>query len=817
MWSASAKTGRSASQRLLSTRIVRLCILIVGSLALLTYVWKVTFSFPDILASHGDEQLLRQRRFLTASGSSSGIPVAAQRSLAPSQPTQSPQLVPEPQRPLRQLPYTDQKYRLWNLTDPDTSPRCAASKICDGNYDCGPDGLGCVTDAAGRREFIRKAAKWTWEGYRKYAWGHDELNAVNRSSYDWLHLGLTIVDSLDTLQLLGLEAEYEEARHWVLNNLDSSPQGPVSVFETIIRVLGGLLSAFARSGDQALLGKALEFGDRLLPAFNTTTGAAQPQFELRTRGANESHYRAHMELTCVAEVGTLSLEFSSLSRFTGRPEFRQLGVRSWQLLGGLPSLDGLLCIDLQTTRDSSSSGSTGDSGSSGAGGGGGGGAIDSTRGGSNGTAAVAADGGERLSCRSQHYGFGPAADSAYEYMLKQWILSNGRDGVCLDMYTAALRGMRRHLLREVWAGPELGSQWMVAERQGPREEKFAVTTLMLDHLTCFLPGTLALGHMYRINSAAGPEDDDDLTLAVKLAKTCYEMYRQSASGVAFDAVLLIPDYSSLQSNTGSLNDSQHAVKERWMPGDEVRHPASSPLQPSTVNAFGGGAAAAGSGGGSSGEQRGPQGGVMQGHGATNGVSHRRRLLQQGGQQGQGQQPHEGQQQGGLQQQPQVQQQQPAAGRPRLKHVFQPQRPESKLRPEVVESLFYLWRATGDPIYREWGWNMFRALERWCRVESGGYQGLAFVDKVPPPGADRQESFWLAETLKYFYLLFSDDPDEVPLDEFVFNTEAHPLPIWGSPADTRLRQALRTQPAGGRGAGGGRAPGLHRGQQQQPAS
>ena len=53
-----------------------------------------------------------------------------------------------------------------------------------------------------------------------------------------------------------------------------------------------------------------------------------------------------------------------------------------------------------------------------------------------------------------------------------------------------------------------------------------------------------------------------------------------------------------------------------------------------------------------------------------------------------------------------------------------------------------------------------------------------------------ESFWLAETLKYFYLLFSDDPDLIPLDEFVFNTEAHPLPIWGSKTDVRVRQRLQ---------------------------
>ncbi|PNH03809.1 Mannosyl-oligosaccharide 1,2-alpha-mannosidase MNS3 [Tetrabaena socialis] len=99
------------------------------------------------------------------------------------------------------------------------------------------------------------------------------------------------------------------------------------------------------------------------------------------------------------------------------------------------------------------------------------------------------------------------------------------------------------------------------------------------------------------------------------------------------------------------------------------------------------------------------------------------------------------------------------------------------------------RERGDPIYREWGWSMFRAYERWCRVATGGYQVLNNVESVPPGTGNKMESFWMAETLKYFYLLFSDDPKEVPLDEFVFNTEAHPLAIEGSPTDTRLREAL----------------------------
>eukprot|EP00798_Chlamydomonas_sp_ICE-L_P030875 gene30875-35919_t len=72
---------------------------------------------------------------------------------------------------------------------------------------------------------------------------------------------------------------------------------------------------------------------------------------------------------------------------------------------------------------------------------------------------------------------------------------------------------------------------------------------------------------------------------------------------------------------------------------------------------------------------------------------------------------------------------------------------------------------------------------------GGYTTLRNVDLFPPQSADKMESFWLAETLKYFYLLFSDDPNEIALDEYVFNTEAHPLPIWGSKSEIAMRERI----------------------------
>lgn len=98
-----------------------------------------------------------------------------------------------------------------------------------------------------------------------------------------------------------------------------------------------------------------------------------------------------------------------------------------------------------------------------------------------------------------------------------------------------------------------------------------------------------------------------------------------------------------------------------------------------------------------------------------------------------------------------------------------------LRPETMESLFYLWRFTKEQRFRDYGWNIFRAIDRWCKVKSGGYAGLKDVNVHRPIKDNLQQSFWLAETLKYSFLLFTDD-GVIDLDHWVFNTEAHPLKI-----------------------------------------
>jgi mannosyl-oligosaccharide alpha-1,2-mannosidase len=95
------------------------------------------------------------------------------------------------------------------------------------------------------------------------------------------------------------------------------------------------------------------------------------------------------------------------------------------------------------------------------------------------------------------------------------------------------------------------------------------------------------------------------------------------------------------------------------------------------------------------------------------------------------------------------------------------------RPEAVEAFFYMWRLTHDEKYRDYGWEVWEAIENTVRVKNGY---VSLKDYANPSSIDdKQESFFLAETLKYLYLLFSPD-DALDLTEVVFNTEAHPLGI-----------------------------------------
>jgi hypothetical protein len=100
-----------------------------------------------------------------------------------------------------------------------------------------------------RRDAVKAAFMHSWEGYKKFAWGTDELMPQARTGHNWLGLGGTIVDSMSTLAIMGELDEFKKAAEWVKTNLHFENKGDVSFFETTIRILGGLLSAYEFSCD----------------------------------------------------------------------------------------------------------------------------------------------------------------------------------------------------------------------------------------------------------------------------------------------------------------------------------------------------------------------------------------------------------------------------------------------------------------------------------------------------------------------------------------------------------------------------------------
>lgn len=98
-----------------------------------------------------------------------------------------------------------------------------------------------------------------------------------------------------------------------------------------------------------------------------------------------------------------------------------------------------------------------------------------------------------------------------------------------------------------------------------------------------------------------------------------------------------------------------------------------------------------------------------------------------------------------------------------------------LRPEMIESLYILHELTGDPQYREWGYLVYKRIEKKCRVKYG-YAVYKDVGKENSELMDKMESFTLSETFKYLYLLFSSRKS-IDFNKEVLSTEAHPLPIF----------------------------------------
>lgn len=188
------------------------------------------------------------------------------------------------------------------------------------------------------------ATRSAWAAYAAAAWGADELLPVTATARDYWHLGLTILDAADTLYLLGLADEYAAARAWVAGPAlaDFHLDANVSVFETTIRALGGLLGAYTVSADALWLDRAVQLGDRLLPAFDTRSGI--PHSNLNLASGHQTHG------THPAEALSLGLEFRTLTYLTGDGRYAAaVGRLAATVERGWPA-DGLLgnTLDVET-------------------------------------------------------------------------------------------------------------------------------------------------------------------------------------------------------------------------------------------------------------------------------------------------------------------------------------------------------------------------------------------------------------------------------------------------------------------------------------
>lgn len=443
---------------------------------------------------------------------------------------------------------------------------------------------------------VIEAFQHAWKGYKQYAWGHDELKPISKTYSEWFGLGLTLIDALDTMWILGQKQEFEEAKKWVIDELNLGKSVDVNLFETTIRILGGLLSVYNLTGDQVFLDKASELGDRLMPAFNTPSKIPYSDVNI---GLGTAHPPRWTSDSTVAEVTSIQLEFRELSRLTKKDKYQAAVDDVMKQIHRLEGKkDGLVPMFINTN-----------------------------------------------SGKFSHLGvytLGARADSYYEYLLKQWIQGGRKEADLLEDYLQAIEGVTKNLIRK----SEPNKLTFVGELS---HNQFSPK---MDHLVCFLPGTLALGVHHGLST-------NHMKLAKELIETCYQMYAQIETGLSPEIVYF---------NLNPHNAKDVEVK----PAD--RH--------------------------------------------------------------------------------------------------------NLLRPETVESLFYMYRFTRDKKYQEWGWEIFQNFNKYTRVDTGGYTSINNVQSSEnPEPRDKMESFFLGETLKYFFLLFSDEFNLISLDKYIFNTEAHILPIW----------------------------------------
>ncbi|MBI9038745.1 MAG: glycoside hydrolase family 47 protein [Bacteroidales bacterium] len=163
----------------------------------------------------------------------------------------------------------------------------------------------------------------SWQSYKEFAWGHDVLAPLSKTSKDWYEKPLYIspIDAYSTLFIMGLLEESAEIEKYVIDSLDFNIDINAKIFEVNIRILGGLLSMYELSGNEKVLEKAKDFADRMLPAFDTKTGIPKYWVNLKTG-------QAFGDTVNVAEAATYTFEMGILSYYTKDPKYYQAAKKA---------------------------------------------------------------------------------------------------------------------------------------------------------------------------------------------------------------------------------------------------------------------------------------------------------------------------------------------------------------------------------------------------------------------------------------------------------------------------------------------------------
>lgn len=324
-------------------------------------------------------------------------------------------------------------------------------------------------DIRQKRNKIKEMMKHAWDNYVQYAWGQNELRPLSKRGHSAgifgkTALGATIVDGLNTLYIMELLDDYQKGRDWIAENL-SLDQGnsEISVFETNIRFIGGLLSCYALTGDVMFKEKADHVAQKLLPAFNTPTGIPYAIVNLKS-GASKNYAWASSSSSILAEFGTLHLEFTYLSDITGNPVYKEKVNHIRDFLAKMDKPQGLFpnYLNPKTGR-----------------------------------------------WGQHHMSMGALGDSFYEYLLKSWIQSNGEDMQALQMFQELAEAINDKLVQT----SKSGMKYLADLKYDRLEHK-------MDHLACFAGGLFAIGSDYMPLN----RKDYFLQLGKDLTHTCHEAY-----------------------------------------------------------------------------------------------------------------------------------------------------------------------------------------------------------------------------------------------------------------------------------------------------